>query len=305
MSASALAGVIISVLAYVGLGVALRATGLLQPQDTKPLNTVLIYVALPALVFSTVHSARMDGMDAGLLIVPMVGWCAVVLGTVLALGAVRVLGLEGRTAGALILAAVFGNTGYIGYPIAQAMLGERGLIGAIFYDLFGNTAAVLTLGTLLASRFSERAVSVRPVREIAGFPPFIALALGLALRAVPVPEPVMDWLDALGRLVVPLIMVSVGLSLQPTGVKRHARAVGIIALIKLVALPLAAALLGRALIADVTSLRVAVLETGVPTMMLTVVIGQRFDLDVDLIASAILVTTVGAILTIPLLQLLV
>jgi predicted permease len=40
-------------------------------------------------------------------------------------------------------------------------------------------------------------------------------------------------------------------------------------------------------------------------MMLTLVIGMRFKLDTDLIASAIVVTALASIVTVPLLQLLI
>jgi predicted permease len=40
-------------------------------------------------------------------------------------------------------------------------------------------------------------------------------------------------------------------------------------------------------------------------MMFTMIMGLRFKLDIDFIASAILLTMVGAVLTIPLFQLLI
>ncbi|KAF0208976.1 MAG: AEC family transporter [Actinomycetota bacterium] len=302
MSISALLPVIAGVLAYVGLGVLLRKTKLLTPEDSKPLNTLLIYVALPALVFTTIQPTVPDGR---LAILPGIAWLVVIAGIAIAWGLTRLLHLEGPTAGAFILVAVFGNTAYIGYPVASALLGDAGLVRAIFSDLFGNTAAIITLGALVASHYGEHELKVNPLREILTFPPFIALALALVLRSVPVPEMVGSWLGALGKLVVPLIMISVGLSLRPKSVGEHLSKIAAIAGVKLVVLPLLALAIGTLLTHDVSTLRIAVLEAGVPSMMFTLVFGMRFKLDIDLIASAILVTTVGAIVTIPLLQLLV
>ena len=45
-----------------------------------------------------------------------------------------------------------------------------------------------------------------------------------------------------------------------------------------------------------------VLEAGMPSMMLTLVVGERFGLDTDFIASAIFVTTAASALTLPLVQ---
>jgi predicted permease len=70
-------------------------------------------------------------------------------------------------------------------------------------------------------------------------------------------------------------------------------------------LPLVALALGRAVLGDPAGVRLVVLQAGMPTMMLSLVFGARFHLDVDLIASAALVTTAVAIVSIPLMQALV
>lgn len=293
---------ILGVLGYVGLGVVLRVSGLLRAEDSKPLNTLLIYVALPALVFTTVQPARAEW---GLVIMPLLAWAIVIAAVALAWLFSRLLRLEGPTAGAFILVAAFGNTGYIGYPVASALLGDPGLVRAIFYDIFGNTAAIITLGALIASHYGEHDVKVNPLRELVTFPPFIALAFALALRSVPIPEAVGSWLGALGKLVVPMIMISVGLSLKPRAVRAHLGKLGVIVGVKLVAMPLLALGLGALFLHDAASVRILVLEAGVPSMMLTLVFGMKYRLDVDLIASAILVTVIGAVLAIPLMQMLV
>jgi len=108
VSVAALASVIFGVLGYVAIGVALRLTGMLSPNDAKPLNTVLIYVALPALVFTTVQPAE---VSLELAAIPALGWVIAVSGLALAWVCVRLLKLQGAAAGAFLLAAAFGNTG--------------------------------------------------------------------------------------------------------------------------------------------------------------------------------------------------
>jgi hypothetical protein len=302
VSIQALAPVILGVLGYVGIGVALRLSGLMTVEDSKPLNTLLIWVALPALVFNTVQPAR---ADAQMAIIPLLGWAIALVGIGVAWLLARAFKLQGPAAGAFILVAAFGNTAYIGYPVASALLGDAGLVRAIFCDLFGNTAAIITVGALIAGHYGEHDVKVNPLRELVTFPPFIALVIALLLRSVTVPAVVSSWLGALGKLVIPMIMVSVGLSLKPKAMREHLGKLSAIAGVKLVLMPLVALALGSLLLKDEASLRILVLETGVPTMMLTLVFGMKYRLDVDLIASAILVTVIGAIVTIPLLQLLV
>lgn len=302
MDALRLLAVIGGLLGYVAIGAVLRLTGLLRADDAKPLNTLLIYVALPAMIFTTVQRTELEWSLAAL---PALAWFIVFVGLAVAWALTRVLKLTGPQAGAFMLAAVFGNTAYMGYPVAMALLGDAGLVRAVFYDIFGNTAAVITVGTLIATRFGEHDVRVNPLREVVTFPPFIALAAALALHSVSIPTMVGNWLEALGRLVVPVIMVSIGLSLRLRSLRKHLGTVAAASVVKLVLLPLVALAVGSLVLSDTESVRIAVLEAGVPTMMFTMLMGIRFRLDTDLIASAILVTLVGAAVTIPLFQLLI
>jgi hypothetical protein len=297
-----LLGVIGAVLGYIAIGVALRVGGLLSADDARPLNTLLIWVAMPALIFTTV---RREAFDPAFGMLPLIGWVVALGGLALAWGLARLLKLEGPMAGAFMLAAVFGNTAYIGYPVASALLGDAGLVRAIFSDIFGNTLAVITVGTVVAARYGGGEVKVNALKELVTFPPFVALAAALLLRSAPVPVQVTSWLDALGKLVVPVVMISVGLTLKPRALSGHLKPVAALAALKLVVLPLAAFALGTLVLADDASLRIAVLEAGVPSMMFTMIMGLRFELDIDFIASAILLTMVGAVFTIPLFQLLI
>jgi predicted permease len=297
-----LLAVIAGLIAYVAIGYVLRRSGLLAAEDARPLNSLLVYVALPALIFGTVHDATLDWSFAAL---PAIAWVVVVAGLAVSFAITRVLKLDGPRTGAFMLVAVFGNTAYMGYPVATALLGDAGLVRAIISDIFGNTIAIISLGTFVVSRFGEHGFKVNPLREVLTFPPFIALAAALLLHSVTIPAGLSAWLDALGTLVVPMIMISVGLTLKPAALGGHLRPALLVAALKLVALPLLAWGLALLVLDDPASVRIAVLEAGVPSMMFTLIMGARLKLDVDFIASAILVTLMGAVVTIPLFQLLV
>lgn len=300
MSVAALAVVIGRLLALVAVGVALRASGLLKAEDSRTINAIIVYVGLPALIFRTIQPARL-GWD--LAIVAAIAWIAGLVGFGLAFLVARALRLSRPAAGGLMLTSALGNTGYIGYPIALGLLGSTGLVRAVFYDVFGTVALLLTVGILVASAYGSSAEKPRLIREFLTFPPFIAVLVALALRPVPVPIVVSDWLDLLAKLVVPLIMISLGVSLRVRLVGRYLVPLTAVSAIKLVALPLVALAVGRvALAGDPAVLRLVVLQASMPTMMLAVVFGARFRLDVDLIASAALVTTALAIVSIPLMQ---
>jgi len=302
MSATALASTILTFTAIVGVGALLRASGVLRREHARPINAVIIYVGLPAFIFQAVHGAS---LRFDLLGVVGVAWF--VFGAMLGLGwlAARLLKLPRDIAGGFIVATALGNTGYIGYPITAALLGSKAVTEAIFYDVFGTVFALALVGFLVAQRFGDNEESrLNPARELLTFPAVLALAAALVLRTVPIPNPVMDGLGLLANMVAPLIMISVGISLRWETLGRRWVPLASLTALRLVVAPVIALGLGVLLLGRGEPLQVTVLEAGMPAMMLTLVVGERFGLDTDFIASAIFVTTAVSALTLPLVQLL-
>ncbi len=302
MDVAELARIVLTLLALVGVGWLLRALGVLTSADARPINAVIIYVGLPALIFRAIHPAA---LELELAVVALVAWGVFAVTALVAWGLTRLLGLPRPAAGAFMLAASLGNTGYIGYPVSQALLGHEGLVRAIFYDVFGTVGALLVVGLLIAQRYGEcTGPSLNPVREILRFPAVIALLAAFVLRPVPVPEVVSSGLDALASLVVPLIMLSVGLTFEVRRVADRPVALGALGAVRLLFAPLAAFVIGGLLLDDPQAVRLVVLEAGMPTMMLSIVIGARFGLDTEFLATAVVLTTAASVLTIPLMQVL-
>lgn len=302
MSLMGLTETILGFVGIVAVGWLLKRTGVLRREDAHPINAVIIYVGLPAMIFRAVHGATL-GPD--LAIVAAIAWGVFGVTALLAWAMARALGLARPVAGGFILAAALGNTGYIGYPITTALLGDSGLVRAIFYDVFGTVGALLLVGLFVAARFGDsgREQRINPLREALTFPAVIALAIGLALRPLPVLDLVSAGIDSLANLVVPLIMISVGLSLRPGAIREQAGPLAFLSALRLVLAPLVALGIGSLALSDPEAVRLVVLEAGMPSMMLTLVVGERFGLDTDFIAAAILVTTVACVVTIPLMQL--
>jgi predicted permease len=302
MTAAALASTILTFVAIVGVGALLRVTGVLHREDAHPLNRAIIYVGLPAYIFKAVHGQvlRFD-----LLGVVAVAW--IVFAAMLAVGwlAARLLKLPDEIAGGFVIAVALGNTGYIGYPITAALFGASRLPEAIFYDVFGTVFALALVGLLVAQHFGHNEEArVNPVRELFTFPAVIALIAALLLRTVAIPDAVMGGIGLLANMVAPLIMISVGLSLRASTLGSQAGRLAVLGGLRLVVAPLIGLGLAWVLLGSGPAMRVTVLEAGMPAMMLTIVVGERFGLDTDFIASAIFVTTAASALSLPLLQLL-
>jgi predicted permease len=283
----------------VGVGVVLRVTGILGKTDARPLNAVIIYAGLPAFVFRAIQGARIGPMTG---VVVLVAWVAFLLSVGFAFAVQVRLRLPRERAGGFLLASALGNTGYLGYPLVAAWLGASAVPDAVFSDVFGTVFALVLVGLPIAARFGTHTEGYpHPLREIVTFPAVIALALGLVSRTLVLPDLVSSGLDLLASMVAPLIMISVGLSLGFRAVSGAAVPLMAVVLIKLLVSPLIAIGMGSLLLGG-DQFRVAVLEAGMPSMMLSYVVGERFGLDTEFIAAAIFITTLVSVLSVPLLQ---
>jgi predicted permease len=111
-----------------------------------------------------------------------------------------------------MLTVPLGNTGFVGIPLVEALLGSDAVPYAILYDQFGTFVALNTLGSFIAAYYSGGATSWKSLaRTIVSFPPFVALIL--AFIALPLHFP--DWfssvLQRISSTLVPVVMVAVGL----------------------------------------------------------------------------------------------
>jgi len=302
MSPTALVPTILTFIAIVCVGAVARSFGVLRREDARGINAVIIYVGLPAFIFRAVHAAA---LRVDLIFVVLIAWAVFAVMAGLGFAAARILRLPRTIAGGFILVVALGNTGYIGYPIIQAVLGANALPEAIFYDVFGTVVALVLVGMLIAQRFGDSAEArVNPLRELALFPALWALLLALALRPVAIPNVVGNGLDLLASMVAPLVMLSVGISLRFSTMRRDAVAVSVVSVLRLVVAPAIALAIGLVVLGRGVPLRVTTLEAGMPAMMLTLVIGDRFGLDSDFIASSIFVTTALCAVTLPLIAVL-
>lgn len=289
---------ILFVVVMVAAGYVLRRSGRVRSESARELNLVVFYVTLPPLIFRAIHGATLRW---SVLALPALAWGATAVGLALAALLARAGRLPGDRAGAAALALAFGNTTFFGYPVIHGFYGPAHLVLAVFYDLLGATIAANTVGALVASAAGGRGARLGPlVRRLAVFPPLWALGLGLALRGVPLPPMVDGVLERVGVATVPLIMLSIGLTLRFRDWREDWPLVAAVAVGRLVVVPAVIFVLARALDLPLAWRRVAVLQAAMPTMFFSLTLALLFGLRVPLVVNAIMLTTVASFATLPL-----
>lgn len=209
----------------------------------------------------------------------------------------------GPAVGALLLAAAFPNATYMGLPVLEASLGPWARTIAIQYDLFACTPLLLSLGVLIAARYGGVALDGHPLLALLRVPPLWAALLAVAfnLAAVPLPQGVETTLDKLGGSVVPLMLFALGLGLRWSGAWRgQLRLLLPVLALQLLITPLLMYPVARLIGLEGEVLVGVILEAAMPSMVLGIVLCDRYRLDSALYAMAVTLTTALSLITLPL-----
>ncbi len=210
---------------------------------------------------------------------------------------------EAAALGALLLAAAFPNATYMGLPVLEATLGSWARSVAVQYDLFACTPLLLSVGVMLAHHFGHAEERAHPLKNLLRVPPLWAALLGVLLNllAVPLPSAFGGTLVLLAAGVVPLMLFSLGLGLRwGAGWGTHLGLVLPVVVIQLLLTPLLI-VWSSDLIGLAGEVRTAVvLEAAMPSMVLGIVLCDRYRLDSSLYAMAVTLSTALSAVTLPL-----
>ncbi len=258
---------------------------------------------MPALIFRAVYESK---ISLALLKIPVLAIAIGMVSLAIAYLIGRSLRLKGPTLGAFILVAAIGNTGYLGYPLTLQLFGIHNLVKAVFYDLAGTVVFTFTVGLVVAQKYGESRGKVNILKEILLFPPLLGLFASLipafVLKGVILPKFLNDTIGFLAEATIPLVMLTIGLSLEIAKVKNYLLPIAAVVLIKLIFTPLIALFGCSAVGMAGVDLGVVILEASMPSFLLSLVIGLKYGLDTDFLPAAIVVTTSLSMLTIPVWQ---
>ncbi|NIJ70179.1 AEC family transporter [Xanthomonas sp. 60] len=254
------------ILAMLGLGMLFARLRLLPADSAQVLNSVVLYVCLPAAVLTYVPRLQLDASLAGLMATP---WLLMLATWALVGLARRVFGFARDVHAVLLIGVALANSSFIGYPMVRALLGDAALPYAVVYDQFGTFLLLSTFGLVVIARYSgdSRPGAVQVLLRIACFPPLWALLFALLLMPAQPPAWIGRALQQLADAMLPLVMLAVGLSIQLRLAPEERVPLGVGLVLKLLVMPALALPLSWLLGLDGVMLQVNVLESAMPTMI--------------------------------------
>lgn len=287
--------------AVIGLGVLAVRLKMIDAAASKIINVYVFNFTMPALVVSGL--ARQDFQ--ALIDVPFLfGWAIAGL-SLFAVGALfswvffdgnlREMALTGQ-------AGSIGNLGFLGFPLLAAAVGDTGLrvaATALLIDLM--VLIPLSIAMLEASGGGSFFQTVRRIIKGALFNPFIfAIFTGFLLSAfgIGLPGPTARFVDFLAAAAGPTALFALGISLSARRFEGDITSIGVISALKLIIHPLAVLITLHLIGFRGEILAIAVTLAALPVAGNVFVIAQQYNVMVRRISSAVLISTVGAIVTI-------
>ncbi len=279
-------------------GVAALAQPRLQ-LDISTISRAVFYLFSPALVLDSLVGSRIGGAEFGRIAAAMLLTALVLWGLGEAMA--RLLRLEGPTQSAFLVAILLMNAGNFGLPTNLFAFGEPGLARAsLAFTVSAATSS--SLGVYLAAR--GRASGWMALRRVAGVPLVYAAALGFALNLthLSLPAPLAKAVHLLGQAAVPVMLVVLGGQLarvfQNEWRAAYLPALAVVAVSRLILAP--ALTLGTTHVVGLSGLtrNVVVLETAMPSAVITIILATEFESDPSFATLGVLVTTLASLLTV-------
>lgn len=265
---------------------------------TRRLLDALLYVALPFITFFVLVRAT---LDAGAGIGIALAYVGVAIVGVLAwLAATRVLQLGPRAAGTVVIAAIMGNTTYLGLPLIAALLGSEDLGPAITFDALVSGPMFFVVAFAIAAAITTRDEPLRDRVRVffTRNPPLLAVIAALVAPDALAPDALVDLAKAGVVALAPLGFFVLGVQLAVEtrdGAPRFpplSAPVTLVLGLRLAVAPLL--LLGlSALTVDVPD--AYLVQAAMPVGINMLVVAHAYNLDLPLATSAIAWSTTIAI----------
>jgi len=293
--------VMVTLFIIVILGYLLRKLNYFGGNFDKKLSALIIDVTCPLLILSSVMG---DELPDRKLILPLlgVGFATYILLCVLAFTVPRLITKDTMAQGMIGFAMMFGNVGFIGYPIVASIFGHQAIFYAALLNM-PNTFFIFTAGVMLVkgerSRGSFNWKMFLSPMMLSAYIATIIVAFGIH-----VPHLIGNPVTMIGNITVPGSLLVIGSSLSEIKFGNMLRdyRVYVTSLFRLVLIPLG--LYGVFRLCHVNELvnEINTVVIAMPVAAFGVMFCMRYNRDEKLMTELTFVTTVLSVITIPLLH---
>ena len=281
------------------LGYVACKLGYMGDKFDKKLSSIVVDITCPLLVLSSVMG---DELPDRSLILPLlgVGFLTYIILLVFGFWVPRLITKNHDDQGMIGFALMFANVGFIGYPIVSSIFGPHAVFYAALLNM-PNTFFIFTAGVMLIKgeyslkQFNPK-VLISPAM-LGAFLAAIIVALGIHTPHI-IARPV----TMVGNITVPAALMIIGSSMAKLPIREiiGSTKVYITSLLRLAVVPLAVYFLFKACgVSDLVN-NINTVVIAMPVASFGTMFCLKFGRNPSLITETTFITTLGSIITIPL-----
>ncbi|MFA5419824.1 MAG: AEC family transporter [Bacteroidales bacterium] len=297
---------VVVMLAMISLIVWLKKMGVFKSEDSELFSRLVMHITLPALIFSSLAVKVFNDQY-----IKMAGIMALIEIAMISLAwfLANLFKIQRSEKGALMLVSAFGMTTMLGYPIIQQMFPNNAMAmeEAVITSEFGVGLLLFILGPLIAMHFGENIVQGRVIaKSVEKFfvsPIFISFIAGIGFSFIPIDHSnpafntFIHFFDFIGNANLFLVAITIGLIVEFKHVKKTYWFLGIAVILKLFLKPMLSVWLTNDPHFTQMMREIVVVETALPSAILTAVFAKHYNCRPDLVSLTIMVTLILSVLS--------
>lgn len=276
--------------------------GIITFELNNGLINILLNIALPFMVISSFMFTFDESIKSN--VVKAFFYSLITYLILITVSYILVLPIKGDKKTIIHFSNVFTNTGYIGFPVLNAIYGPEGVVyGSIFNMFF--VLFLWTYGVFLFKGKNEKGELKKEIIKTLSNPSIIAVEIGVGIMVLElkIPDILFTSIKSVGSITGPLSMIIVGAILSKVKFRDHLKDwtlyYGIAT--KLIILP-AVLYIISILINDRSIVPNAVIIiASMPAASMTSIFAESYNKEKDYAAIIVLTTTILSLITIPLL----
>lgn len=297
--------VMMTLFAIVIVGYVAGRLGYMAGEFDKKLSSLVINFTCPALILASAMTGELPDRR---LILPLLGISTLtyILLTGVAFLLPRFLTKKKDDEGIVGFALMFGNVGFMGYPVVASIFGQQAVFYAAVLNVV-NTFAVFTIGTILivgdlsdGRRFQKKVLYSTPM--LSAYLAMLIVAFGID----GIPGIISQPLTMIGNITVPAALLIIGSSMSQLSARSMLgnMTVYTTTVFRLLLIPIGLYYLCSALGFDSYVVNINTLVVAMPVATYGTILCLKYNRDTTLITETTLITTLLSMLTIPLLTIL-
>jgi malate permease and related proteins len=267
----------------------------------------LYWVGVPIEIFALARQTTFDERArlaptitiASLILGLCLGWVSLQIWQRIQPEASPVPGLKGS----LLLCSMLGNTGFVGLAIVPFFVSATDLSWAVLYSVTQNVFGTYGLGVLVSSYYGRQGTATNKwwtqFKDLLCVPSLWGFALGSLTRGIHMPKLVESSLHASIWVVIPGAFILMGIRLSQIKGWQSLKLALLPAILKTIVMPIVVGI-GITMMGMTGDPRLGlVLMSGMPCAFAGLILSEEYDLDRNLVASSIIVSTLIFLVMIP------